>query len=56
LLYPVASSMGKTVHSKDRSMQWVYGVVQQANHLFIADFLHRPIEPEKSPLLPLRAA
>jgi hypothetical protein len=31
-------------------------LVQQANHLFIADFLYRPIETEKSPLLPLRAA
>jgi len=37
-------------------MQWVYGLVQQANHQSIADFLRRPIETEKSPLLPLRAA
>ena len=37
-------------------MQWVCGLVQQDNHLFIADFLRRPIETEKSPLLPRRAA
>jgi hypothetical protein len=31
-------------------------LVQQAKHLFTAEFLRRPVETEKSPLLPLRAA
>lgn len=31
-------------------MEFVYGLVQQDKHLFIADFLRRPFETEKSPL------